>query len=96
METTKDKELIDNFIIDTLVISPIEKIINGLKAHEYGERDIPYLNEKLRLYTEMVCNLLDIHNADLRDEDCVMNDYVRNRYIERFTTLLLFFKNIDK
>lgn len=93
---SSEEKVVDGLIIDVLIINPIEKILRGLKDHEYGERDIHYLNEKLKLYTEMACKLLDIHNADLHDEDCVMNDYVRTRYIKRFTTLYNFFKSIDK
>lgn len=96
MKTKEDKEVVDKLIIDVLIINPIEKIIEGLKVHEYWGKDIPYLSKTLRMYTEMACKLLNILEVDIRDEDCEMNDYVRTRYIERFTTLLEFFKSIDE
>jgi hypothetical protein len=95
-----ENDVVNKFIIDVTLIDPINKIIDGLKNGEYRNIDINYLDKKLEHFTEVACKMLNIDFPDTVLENdrsgVILNDYIKNQYIERFTTLLLYFEGINK
>lgn len=99
-----ENEAINNFIIDTMLIDPITKIIEKLKRNEfrgYDKSDIDYLDKKLEYFASIACELLNIEFshiiAELRRKDSSLlfiNASIKERYIGNFTVLLEFFKSI--
>jgi len=92
MKTTNS--VIEQFIIEETLITPIEKIINQFKNLEFRDCDIKWLNGKLETYTKLAAQTLGmtIHLPETGLNGRVLNDHVKNIYISRFTTLLNYFK----
>lgn len=93
---TLSKETVNSFIIDTVLISPIEKIISQLKNNEFRDCDIKWLDKKLKGFIDFAAETLAI-NAPIVSKPSdfpYFNPYVQNYYTERFTILLDYFKNL--
>jgi hypothetical protein len=80
--------------IEFLLIQPIEKIIKGLKAKEYGDGDIDYLEYALNTYMEITANAMSETGIVSHEPFTVLNEYTRAKYIEYFSTLLIFFNDV--
>lgn len=94
VETLKN-EAINTFIIETVLIDPINDIIFKLENKEFRDCDIKWLNGKLHKYTAVAAETMGIKfpEIELISHDGVLNDYTTVRFIEAFTTLLNFFKS---
>jgi hypothetical protein len=88
---------IDQFIIEATLIDPISKIVNQLNNGEFRDCDIKWLDAKLEKFTKFACETLGINGmmpSDVnREKFTLLNDYVKNQYINRFSTLLGYFKS---
>lgn len=88
------QDLLDNFIIEVKLIDPINKILNGLRGYEFRDCDITWLDNKLAAFTDIACKTLFIQIPTLvpTEKGKVLNEFTKKQYIERFTTLLTYFK----
>ncbi len=88
-------EAINTFIIEAVLIEPINDIIFKLENKEFRDGDIRWLNDKLHKYTAFAAETLGIKfpEFELISHDGVLNDYTTERFIEAFTTLLNYFKS---
>lgn len=95
MATIKQTEVINNFIIDTVLINPIEKILFQLGNKEFRDCDIKWLDNKFKQFTDFAAETLGIKlPAVSKPENFpVFNTYVQNYYTERFQKLLKYFKS---
>lgn len=103
METTtiynEENDVINKFVINVILIDPIYKIIEKLKNREFRDIDIKYLDRKLKCFTSFACKTLniDFSFSEMIDNDrsgVIMNDYIVDQYIERFTILLQYFESL--
>jgi hypothetical protein len=87
---------INQFIINQCLIEPVSKILIGLNNREYRDCDIKWLNDKLDEFTNFACETLQIKviMPIIDDRLNILNDYLINRYIEYFRTLLNYFKTL--
>ena len=94
VETMKN-EAINTFIIETLVIDPINDIIFKLENKEFRDRDIKWLNNQLYKFTAFAAETMGIKfpEIELISNDGVLNDYTIASFIAAFTTLLNYFKS---
>ena len=94
VETLKN-EAINTFIIEAMLIDPINDIILKLKNKEFRDGDIRWLNDKLYKFTAVAAETMGIKfpEIELISNDGVLNDYTIIRFIEAFTTLLNYFKS---
>jgi len=94
IETLKN-EALNRFIIEAVLIDPIDDIIFKLENKEFRDRDIKWLNGKLRKYTAVASETMGIKFPEIKliSNDGVLNDYKTARFIEAFTTLLNYFKS---
>jgi len=94
VETLKN-EAINRFIIEAVLIDPIDDIIFKLENKEFRDCDIKWLNNELHKYTAFAAKTLGIKfpEIELISNDGVLNDYTTARFIEAFTTLLNYFKS---
>lgn len=88
---------IDQFIIEVKLIDPVKKIIDGLKNKSFRDCDISFLDKKLSDFTMFACGTLNIKGLSpdsiKRDRSGVtLNEFVTKQYIDRFTTILNYFK----
>ena len=91
-----NKSTIDNFMIDTLLIEPIEKIINQLNNREFRDCDCKWLDEKLGKFTKFAGETLGMKAnvpSEVGQKFTVINEYTTKKYLESFTTLLEYFKS---
>lgn len=89
---------IDKFILDVLLIEPIQYVIDGLNNGEFRDCDIKWLDNKYQNYVKIASETLGIAFPTQIEEDykfkrTVLNDYVTKYYIDRFTILLNYFKS---
>lgn len=94
---TLQKETVDQFILEMTLIDPIEKIISKLHNHEFRDCDIKWLDNKLECFIEFAAETLNLKiSAHVKSESTghIMNDYVRKSFIDKFTNLLNYFKNL--
>lgn len=85
---------IDNFIIEVTLIDPIQDIINKLNSGSFRDCDIKWLNGKLEKFTEIACETLGL-KIDKQPDTVNLphfNDYVKQRFLYYFNTLLNYFK----
>ena len=89
---------IDQFIIETSLVSPVNKIIEKLQNGNFRDCDIKWLNTKLENFTKFACQTLQIQISTSSifeaEKEMVMNEFVTDRFIKRFTTLLEYFVTI--
>ena len=88
-------EALNTFIIEAVLIDPIDEIIFKLKNKEFRDCDIRWLNDKLYKFTAVAAETMGIKfpEIELISNDGVLNDYTTARFIEAFTTLLNYFKS---
>jgi hypothetical protein len=87
--------VINQFIIEVTLIDPISKIVNQLKAKEFRDCDIKWLDAKLKNFTEFTCKTLGLEVILPDDiQGKVLNDYTYSQYIKRFSVLLEYFKSL--
>ncbi len=89
--------VIDQFIIETTLINPIEKIILQLKNGEFRDCDIKWLDSKLEKFIEIAAKTLGINvimPTKLDSETfIILNNYALKYYKDKFNTLLNYFKS---
>ncbi len=87
---------INQFIIQTVLITPIEDIITKLEKKEFRDCDIKWLDKKLENFTEFACETLGIKVSMPSQiegkEVTLLNDYLVTQYSNLFNTLLTYFK----
>jgi hypothetical protein len=83
-------------IIELLLIQPIEKIIAGLEKKEYGNNDIEYIENKLETFMDIAARALRVTGRVSHESFTVLNDYTSAKYIEYFSKLLMFFRDVKK
>ena len=88
-------EAINTFIIDTVLIDPINDIIFKLKNKEFRDGDIKWLIDKLHKYTAFAAETLGIKLSfvSISYDGVELNDYTTERFIEAFATLLNYFRS---
>lgn len=90
-----NNEAIDTFIIHTVLIDPIADIITKLKNRDFRDCDINWLEKKLKGYLDFAGQILDVRVPAIFESDMrgvTLNDYTTNNYLNKFKTLLNFFK----
>ncbi len=93
-----ENDTINKFIVDVVFIEHLRGIIEKLKGGEFGGLDVKYLDKELHKYTLFSCSVLGIDFHGIVESgrgDKIMNDYIKNQYVERFTTLLKFFESVQ-
>jgi hypothetical protein len=93
MTTTENNPVIDNFIFEMTIITPLNDIITKLENREFRDCDINWLNDKLNKYTELALEVLGRKINLGKVVDGIMNDNNRERFLSYFNTLLKFFKS---
>lgn len=84
---------IENFFIAQLTVDPIASIMDGLKSGKYRDCDIQWLNGKLFTYTDIAAKTFGLKiNAPVDQQFKILNDYTKNYYTQKFSTLHDFFK----
>lgn len=85
---------INDFIINTSVIEPIEKIISDLENGNFRDCDIDYLNKKLHTFTQIAAKTLGINfeYQEIVNNDNNLNPYKKDRFLTNFKKLLDYFK----
>ncbi len=84
------------FIINTMLIEPLEKIINGIINNEYTDTDVQFLMEKKYHFIEQAAILLDIKiNFNKKHNITVLNELTKSVILDDFNTLLMFFKKFN-
>ncbi len=97
MKATKETDMneqIETFIIEASLIMPITDIISNLKNCEYRDCDISWLAKKLEGYTEIALAILGKKLLLPKLNYLVMNDFVKDRFLKYFDTLLNYFKSV--
>jgi len=94
MYTTQQQEVINGFIINSVLISPVEKMLSQLENKEFRDCDIKWLDSKFKSFTDLAAETLGIKPPAIsKPEDFkFFNPYVQNYYTERFKILLDYFK----
>jgi len=90
-----EKQIIDKFIVDTIVIDPITNIIEKLKNNLFYTHDIKYLKFKLKEFTKLALELININLKISLPNLTVLNDYNKQRFISYFEVLLKYFKQAE-
>jgi hypothetical protein len=90
------EELKQRVMIELLLIQPIEKIIAGLEKKEYGNNDIEYIENKLETFMDIAARALRVTGRVSHESFTVLNDYTSAKYIEYFSKLLMFFRDVKK
>jgi hypothetical protein len=96
--TATNKEVMEKFIIEMTLISPIENILLKLKSKNFRDCDIKWLDEKLEGFIKFAGQTLKLNintpSQIFSAKNTVLNEYVTNQYINRFEILLKYFKNL--
>ncbi len=94
IETLKN-EAINTFIIEALLIDPIDDIIFKLENKEFRDRDIRWLIDKLYKYAAVAAETkgIEFPFKSINHDGVKLNDYTTAKFIEAFTTLLNYFKS---
>lgn len=94
---TTNNESINTFIIESVLIQPIEKILNMIKNKEIRDCDIKWLDGKMKQFIVFAGETLNIKAPVMSETEVftIYNPYVQNYYTERFTTLLNYFKSFN-
>jgi hypothetical protein len=91
---TLKTEIVDQFIINTVLINPIEKILNQLEKNEFRDCDIKWLDDKMNALIMFAGETLNIKVPVMVEKETLpfINGYILDYYTKRFTTLLEYFK----
>lgn len=96
MKTNAPDE-INRFIIDAVLVSPINSIIIKLENRDFRDCDIKWLNSKLEHLTKFACETLNetvvIPSQTPLETNTILNECAYNTYLKYFKTLLSYFKN---
>jgi hypothetical protein len=97
MKTTNNAA-IDQFIIEAILVSPIEKILSQLNEGQFRDCDIKWLDSKLETFVDFAAKTFGIKTATIRQAKSVkpayMNDYAKQYYTKYFNSLLNYFKSL--
>ncbi|GIV35428.1 MAG: hypothetical protein KatS3mg031_2963 [Chitinophagales bacterium] len=87
------KEVIDKFVIDVLLIEPINKILSKLQSGEYRDCDVEWLDGQVLKFTKIAAEVFNVTlNGNNNSGNKVLNEHTKKDYEKKFTTLLNFFK----
>lgn len=94
----ESNDIVNQFIIETVLISPIDKIIKQLKKNDFRDCDIKFLDKKLEIYFSFACESLGLSNIILQSDIgyesfTILNEYNTKKYIKWFSALLEYFKS---
>jgi hypothetical protein len=94
VETLKN-EAINTFIIETVLIDPINDIIFKLKNKEFRDCDVRWLIDELHKYAAFAAKTqrIEFPFKSISHDGVKLNDYTTARFIKAFTTLLNYFKS---
>ena len=86
------------FIMEEMLIVPINKIVNNLNNGSYRDCDIKWLDAKLEMYISIAAETLGFKNiitpSDLNKETfTILNKHNTDYYIDKFDALLQYFKS---
>lgn len=88
-----NNEVLQNFMIETMLINPVQNIVHKLTENKFRDCDIKWLNEQLKKYSALALEILGKPFVGFTDlEFDVLNLYVKNKFLEYFNNLLNFFK----
>ena len=92
----KNESLINDFIIDTVLIEPIEKIIYNFENQNFRDCDIDWLNQQLEKFTSVTCKLLQRDEIFLNQINGykTLNPFLIEKYTNYFNILLNYFKTL--
>lgn len=98
---TENTEVLNQFVIETILITPISKIIEGLKNRTFRDCDIKWLDVKLEKFISFAAETLGIKNIITpsninKAPFTILNDHNTNYYLDKFNTLLAYFENINQ
>lgn len=76
------------------IITPIEDIIEGLESGRFTDKSLGYLNERLKLFTELAAKVLkqESHIWETPIDAAFLNDYVKAAFVNDFKAIQGFFK----
>lgn len=92
----ENNEILNQFIIDTVLVNPVNEIVTKLQERSFRDCDIKWLDGKLEKFTSFTAETLGLKLDPVsRSESFThFNDVVTDKYIFYFTTLLNYFKSI--
>jgi len=91
---TTENTVIDSFIIEVSLISPIQKIINQLTSGKFRDCDIKWLDSKLYGFMKIAAETFGISTIYLPNSTFNhFNSYVTEYYLKYFNGLLNYFKS---
>ena len=94
----ENQDALNQFIINVKLVDPINNIVTGLNAGTYRDCDIKWLDNKLEAFISFAAETLGVKGL-LPSNVCasgftVLNDYNKQYYLSKFTTLLEYFKSL--
>lgn len=94
--TRLEQTVVDRFIIEASLVDPVAKIVNQLNKREFRDCDVKWLDAKLQKFTEFACKTLgmDVKMMPVEIKGKILNDYTVSQYLQRFSTLLEYFKSL--
>lgn len=91
------QDTVNTFIINTVLVDPIEKIVDKLKNGDFRDCDIKWLDGKMDNFMRFAAETFGIQAlvvpGDLHNKPKYMNDYLTRQYITRFSALLQYIKS---
>jgi hypothetical protein len=96
MKKTK-QDILNQFMIEVVLIDPIENIISKLENKEFRDCDIRWLNGKLHKFVNFAAKTLGVNfnNLELVNDDGNLNEFKRNTLLSAFRTILNYFKSLN-
>lgn len=95
MKATTNNPAMQQFIIERVLINPINDILLKFKNKEFRDCDINWLNDRLYKFTSFAAETLGkkFPEIELVSNDGILSDYKIIKFKEAFTTLLNYFKS---
>ena len=96
---TENKEVVNQFVIDMVLVEPVEKIIENLNNNVYRDCDVSFLNTKIKNFINFALETLNV-NILIKpvDEDLVgynnLNDHTKAVMLKSFNVVLAYFKTL--
>lgn len=93
---TEQRNQIEIFTIQVVLISPIEKIISQLENKEFRDCDIKWIENKLSSLIEFAAKTLNLDQIiyeDAKFKPEFFNETTYNHYLKYFNTLLKYFNS---
>lgn len=97
----KKSNLFEDLLFDSMILSPIKKIIEQLNNGEYRNCDIVWLDNELEKFTKLACQTLgnsvitpldEKYNFEHSERFVTLNEQTQKKYLGYFTTLINYFK----